>query len=495
MIRHAFFRRFGINSEGKSAMSSSLSYKRNVKLAIVSLAILLFGVSLISRKAGASAFGPTPSNTNAPGEGNCTACHDSYAVNSGIGNVTITGLPKTYLPNQVVPLTVTVNEVGAVIYGFQLTSIDGVGRPAGTLLNDTSQSDQMQVVYGIVGPNVREYIEHTIQGVTPTVLSTKSWSFNWKAPANRVGRIGLYSAGNAADSSGAPSGDYIYTTSASINNNSMPSNFDADGRSDLSVFRPSNGAWYTSASSNGAFTAQVFGVGTDKLVPGDFDGDFKHDVAVFRPTNGTWYIWRSSNGAFSADAFGANGDVPAIGDFDGDGKSDLTVFRPSNGTWYSLRSSDGGLTIVQFGSSGDKPVAGDYDADGKTDIAVYRPGIGAWYLLRSSDGAFIGQQFGVSTDRPVQGDYDGDGKTDVAVYRPSNGTWYIQQSTAGFAGYAFGISTDIPAPGDFDGDGKTDITVFRNGTWYVLLSTNGSLRVDQFGATGDITLPSAYVPE
>ncbi len=469
--------------------------QRNSKLVIICLASIFAAyIFLDQHKVSASASGPSPSFTNAPGEGNCTACHTSFAVNSGGGNVVITGLPARYTPNQTVPITVTVNHTNAVIYGFELTSIDALGRQAGTLLNNV-QSSQMQIVQGLVGGNIRDYIEHTVAGTAPTQFNTKSWTFNWKAPATRAGRITLYAGGNGANSDGTPIGDYIYTNSASTTSGLPPSNFDGDAKSDLAVWRPTDGNWYIMNSSNNAFSAQGFGQSGDKIVPGDFDGDGKHDVAVFRPANGTWYILNSSNGAFRANAFGTNGDIPAIGDFDGDSKSDLAVFRPTDGNWYISLSTNGNLRVVGFGTNGDKPVAGDYDGDGKSDVAVYRPTTGGWYMLNSSNGAVGGIQFGAVGDKAVQSDYDGDGKTDVAVYRPSTGAWYIQRSTAGFTGIGFGISTDAPAPGDFDGDGKTDVTVFRDGTWYILLSTTSSLRADQFGSTGDVPVPSGYIPE
>ena len=260
--------------------------------------------------------------------------------------------------------------------------------------------------------------------------------------------------------------------------------FDGDGKSDVSVFRPSNGAWYLQQSSAG-FTGLAFGFGTDKLVPADYDGDGKTDVAVYR--GGTWYLQRSTAG-FTGVTFGDANDIPVPADYDGDGKADIAVFRPSNGTWYLLQSS-AGFTGVAFGQNGDKPVAGDYDGDGKADIAVNRAG--TWYIQRSQLG-FYGVQFGDGNDKLVPADYDGDGKTDVAVFRPSNGTWYLQQSTNGFAGIAFGLGTDIPVPADYDGDGKADVGVFRNGTWYLNRSSQGFFGV-AFGASTDQPLPNVFV--
>jgi hypothetical protein len=56
--------------------------------------------------------------------------------------------------------------------------------------------------------------------------------------------------------------------------------FDGDSKSDVSVFRPSNGAWYLNQSANG-FTGVSFGQNGDRIVPADYDGDGKTDVAVF----------------------------------------------------------------------------------------------------------------------------------------------------------------------------------------------------------------------
>jgi len=264
--------------------------------------------------------------------------------------------------------------------------------------------------------------------------------------------------------------------------------FDGDGKTDLSVFRPSEGNWYILKSSDGNFTVSNFGIGTDVLVPDDYDGDGKADIGVYR--DGIWYIAQSQAGIRIAQ-FGIAGDRPQSGDYDGDGIADLAVWRPSDRVWYVLQSHDG-FRATQFGLTTDRPVAADYDGDGKTDVAVYRDG--AWYVQRSTAG-FIATQFGLAEDKPVIGDYDGDGKNDLAVYRPSTGAWYVLRSSdGGFTATQFGISTDVPSPGDYDGDGRSDLAVYRGGVWYVLLSTNGSMRIQSWGLSDDASIPAAIVP-
>jgi uncharacterized delta-60 repeat protein len=260
--------------------------------------------------------------------------------------------------------------------------------------------------------------------------------------------------------------------------------FDGDGKSDISVFRPSDGNWYLLGSTAG-FSTVNFGIATDKLAPADYDGDGKTDVAVFR--DGLWYIIGSQVGFLSYN-FGAAGDIPQPADFTGDGKVELAVFRPSTGVWYKLDVNGNAFSAVSFGQSGDLPVVGDYDGDGKADPAVFRAGI--WYLLGSTQG-FSAVNFGITNDKPVPADYDGDGKTDPAVYR--DGTWYLLRSTAGFTGVQFGQAGDLPAAADYDGDGKADVAVFRAGQWY-LLPSGGGFSAVAFGSAGDKPVPNAFVP-
>ncbi len=285
-----------------------------------------------------------------------------------------------------------------------------------------------------------------------------------------------------------------YNFTEQITVNKSPADFDGDGKTDVSIFRPSVGEWWYSKSSNGGNAALQFGTSTDKLTPADFTGDGKTDIAFWRPSTGFWFVLRSEDNSFLSFPFGTTGDIPVVGDFDGDGRADPTVFRPSNSTWFTSLSS-GGTSIRQFGTTGDVPVVGDYNGDGLSDTAIYRPSSGEWWISRSGS-TVVAFQFGNSTDKPVQGDYTGDGRTDSAIYRPSTGFWFVLRSEdSSFFSVPFGTTGDVPSPGDYDGDGKFDFGVFRpsNSTWFIQRTTAG-IQIQTFGTTGDISVPNAFVP-
>jgi phosphopantothenate synthetase len=243
--------------------------------------------------------------------------------------------------------------------------------------------------------------------------------------------------------------------------------FDGDGDSDISVFRPSNNTWFV---RNGATTP--FGAAGDIPVPCDYNGNGTVDIAIFRPSVGGWFI----NGQ-TTQFLGASGDVPVPGDYDGDGDCDVAVYRPAVGGWYRI-----GQAAVFSGLSTDIPVPADYDGNGTTDMVVYRPSVGGWYRTGGASTVF----HGLSTDIPVPADYDGNATADFAVYRPSVGGWYVNGQATQF----LGLSTDIPVPGDYDGNGVAERAVFRpaSGAWYVAAQPPVF-----FGLNGDrpLALPSA----
>jgi hypothetical protein len=289
----------------------------------------------------------------------------------------------------------------------------------------------------------------------------------------------------------------VLDASRVANPKNQNSDFDGDGKTDRSIYRPTTGNWTYEASEDGRQFTVPFGNSTDIIAPGDYDGDGKTDIAVYRPSAGTWFVNRSRDG-FLAFSWGLSTDIPVPADYDADGKTDFAVFRPSNGVWYISQSLKG-IKIVSWGLGSDKPVAGDFDGDGKADIAVWRPSNGLWYVIQSTSSIPFVWNFGMTGDKPILADFDGNGRTDFAVFRPSTGTFFISDPAVIpiYRVINWGSSSDIPVPSDFDGDGKSDVAVFRPSTnqWFIINSADGSIRVESFGAGGDVPSPAALNPQ
>jgi FG-GAP-like repeat/Putative binding domain, N-terminal len=414
---------------------------------------------------------------------------------------------------------ITVGSVGSATVNFTVAANPGPPRDGLINVSYNSGTGQSTTSFLVSQNNGCTYsinatgVNVPIEGGSSTINVVTSSGCTWGATSNTAWVT--ITGGSTGTGSGtvsftvAPNTGPIRTGTMTIAGQTLTVNqiglsrrarfdFDGDGKTDISIFRPSVGEWWYLKSSNGGNAALQFGQSTDKLTPGDFTGDGKADIAFWRPATGEWFVLRSENLSFYSFQFGSPGDIPAPADYDGDGKTDVAVFRPSTATWYISKSS-GGTTIQQFGASTDFPVAADYDGDGKADLAIWRPNgaSGAeWWYQKSSIGQTTALQFGSSTDKAVPADYTGDGKADIAFFRPSTGFWFVLRSEdLSFYSFPFGSTGDMPVAGDYDGDGKTDPAVFRPSTqtWYLNRTAAGNL-ITTFGIANDKPVPNAFVP-
>ncbi len=154
----------------------------------------------------------TAGKTGSPGENTCTGCHTSFALNSGLGSITIASPNLTnweYVPGQVYQIDVTVAQAGQPLFGFGFEALRvTTNTNGGTLANLNAAETQLKVA-NINGTNRTNVVHKKNAGLT---TNSHTFSFKWTAPATNIGDIKFYTAGNASDNQADSLNDYIYTT-------------------------------------------------------------------------------------------------------------------------------------------------------------------------------------------------------------------------------------------------------------------------------------------
>lgn len=153
--------------------------------------------------------GPPDRRTGAPGESNCSSCHQNLNVPGG--SIWLTG-PSRYNPGDTLSLILNLSRNSQQAWGFELTVLDTSHSPIGTLIRTDTARTQLSH-----NANGRSYLKQTLAGTDLGVQNAApGWQFLWVAPEQASGPATLYACGNAADGSGDPQGDHCYTLASVI---------------------------------------------------------------------------------------------------------------------------------------------------------------------------------------------------------------------------------------------------------------------------------------
>lgn len=176
-------------------------------LTAATFAVAVAGSHLVPEIASGFSSGPPAGYAGAPTDNpsSCTACHNSYTLNSGTANMSF-GVPKMLTLGTAHPITVGFPGSTATRHGFQVTMRDSGGTFRGnwavTMTTPTYPSAQTKNATGNTA-----YHEHTTSG-----SSQSNWTMNWQAPSTiAAGPLKFFAAGNQSNNDGSPSGDHIYT--------------------------------------------------------------------------------------------------------------------------------------------------------------------------------------------------------------------------------------------------------------------------------------------
>jgi uncharacterized protein (TIGR03437 family) len=188
---------------------------------------LLFAGALLGVPAlFARSTGPTIPASGVPTDNNgatCTNCHTTFRpVNSDPrGTLEILVDRMTYTPGVTKKIRIRLQHPEAMRWGFQMTSRQSsdTTKGAGTwVVNDT-----VQIKCGLsianppcAGEPEPQFVEHVDSSTRPGTREGVEWEIEWTPPANEVGDVVLYAAGNAANNSSTSQGDYIYNTSITL---------------------------------------------------------------------------------------------------------------------------------------------------------------------------------------------------------------------------------------------------------------------------------------
>jgi hypothetical protein len=181
-----------------------------LKIAIALIFTTTIGIIISSTTAYTNNVGKE-GKTGSPGENACNQCHNTNALNSGGGSVTISSpnMPNwVYFPGTTYVINVKVKKLGLGKFGFGFEALLPSGANGGLI--QTASSANAKTLSATVLGNSRTNAVH--KQPNHFAQDSLTFSFDWTAPVAGTGNITFYAAGNATNSANNSSGDFIYTT-------------------------------------------------------------------------------------------------------------------------------------------------------------------------------------------------------------------------------------------------------------------------------------------
>jgi hypothetical protein len=226
------------------------------------------------------------------------------------------------------------------------------------------------------GPTIDRYYSFGIAGDTPV---TGDWNGAGKS-AIGVFRPSTQIYYRDYNGNGVWEGPIIDRASNFGISSDIPISGDWNGDriTEIGVYRPSTHLFFRDFNGNGQWDGPIidrfssFGITGDIPLAGDWNANGITEIGVFRPSNHLFYMDYNGNGLWDGtiidrtNNFGITGDIPITGDWNMDGGSEIGIFRPSthffyldyngNGLW------DGAATdlVNNFGISEDRPLSGKW---------------------------------------------------------------------------------------------------------------------------------------
>lgn len=144
----------------------------------------------------------------ASGSANCRTCHTGAPLGNLTGVITSTIPPSGYIAGSTYTITANFVRAGHLKFGFEISPQNSSGVLQGTMANINTQTQLI---------NAGTYITHTSTGVSGS--GSKTWNFQWTAPATGQGPVTFYGMFNATNNNLNALGDSVFESTTGVKEN------------------------------------------------------------------------------------------------------------------------------------------------------------------------------------------------------------------------------------------------------------------------------------